>query len=250
MPSTGDDAVEGYFLDSVSANAPDALCERLAAFAALLLAEEADFAFFRLLHCCQRNHLQAHPTQCFAAGLEALLNADTRTDGMALRLTANVHQAFERFAVGKKIINQQHTLSLFQTTFANVDGAGRLVGEGEHISGIHIVAKVAALTLFGDNDGQVAHRQCSGHGKDDAAGFDGEDAVNLVIAESVRERLPNMACEGGINAVVEEALDADNAAGEDVTVLKNALLKFLHGVIPAFFADFYVDCNCCVSVPG
>jgi hypothetical protein len=250
MPSTGDDAVEGYFLDSVSANAPDALCGCLAAFAALLLAEEADFTFFRLFHCCQRNHLQAHPTQCFAAGLEALFDADTRTDGMALRLTANVHQAFERFAVSKEIINQQHTLSLFQTTFTNVDGTGRLVGEGEHISGIHIVAKVAALTLFGDNDGQVAHRQRSGHGKDDAAGFDGEDAVNLVIAESVRERLPNMACEGGINAVVEEALDADNAAGEDVTVLKNALLKFLHGVIPAFFADFYVDCNCCVSVPG
>ena len=86
--------------------------------------------------------------------------------------------------------------------------------------------------------------------KDDAAGFDGEDAVNLVIAESVRKRLPNMACEGGINAVVEEALDADNAAGEDVTVLKNALLKFLHGVIPAFFADFFVGCNCCVSAPG
>jgi hypothetical protein len=250
MPSTGDDAVEGYFLDSVSANVSDALCGRLAAFAALLLAEEADFAFFRLFHCCQRNHLQAHPAQCFAAGLEALLNADTRTDGVALRLTANVHQAFERFAVSKKIINQQHTLSLFQTTFANVDGTGRLVGEGEHISGIHIVAKIAALTLFGDDDGQITHRQRSGHGKDDAAGFDGEDAVNLVIAESVRKRLPNMACEGGINAVVEEALDADNAAGEDVTVLKNALLKFLHGVIPAFFADFYVDCNCCVSVPG
>ena len=131
-----------------------------------------------------------------------------------------------------------------------MDGTGRLVGEGEHISGIHIIAKVAALTLFGDDDGQITHRQRSGHSKDDAAGFDGEDAVNLVIAESVRERLPNMACEGGINAVVEEALDADNAAGEDVTVLKNALLKFLHGVIPAFFADFYVDCNCCVSVPG
>ena len=189
-------------------------------------------------------------TQCFAAGLEALLNADTRTNRMALRLTANVHQAFERFAVSKEIINQQHPLSLFQTTLADVDGAGRLVGEGEHISGIHIVAKVAALTLFGDDDGQVTHRQRSGHGKDDAAGFDGEDAVNLVIAESVRKRLPNMACEGGINAVVEEALDADNAAGEDVTVLKNALLKFLHGVIPAFFADFYVDCNCCVSAPG
>lgn len=45
MPSTGDDAVEGYFLDSVSANAPDALCGRLAAFVALLLAEEADFTF-------------------------------------------------------------------------------------------------------------------------------------------------------------------------------------------------------------
>ena len=69
MPSTGNDAVEGYFLDSVSANAPDALCGRLAAFAALLLAEEADFAVLRLFHCCQRNHLQAHPTQCFAAGL-------------------------------------------------------------------------------------------------------------------------------------------------------------------------------------
>ena len=177
MPSTGDDAVEGYFLDSVSANAPDALCGRLAAFVALLLAEEADFTFFRLFHRCQRNHLQAHPTQCFAAGLEALLNADTRTDGMALRLTANVHQSFERFAVSKEIINQQHTLSLFQTTLADVDGTGRLVGEGEHISGIHIVAKVAALTLFGDDDGQVTHRQRSGHGKDDAAGFDGEDAV-------------------------------------------------------------------------
>jgi hypothetical protein len=250
MPSTGDDAVEGYFLDSVSANAPDALCGCLAAFAALLLAEEADFTFFRLFHCCQRNHLQAHPTQCFAAGLEALFDADTRTDGMALRLTANVHQAFERFAVSKEIINQQHTLSLLQTTFTNVDGTGRLVGEGEHISGIHIVAKIAALTLFGDNDGQVAHRQRSGHGKDDAAGFDGKDAVNLVIAESVRERLPNMACEGGIDAVIEEALDADNAAGEDVTVLEDALLKFLHGVIPAFFADFFVGCNCCVSAPG
>ena len=172
------------------------------------------------------------------------------SDGMALRLTANVHQAFERFAVGKEIINQQHTLSLFQTTLADVDGAGRLVGEGEHISGIHIVAKVAALTLFGDDDGQIAHRQRSGHGKDDAAGFNGEDAVNLVIAESVRKRLTDMACEGGIDAVVEEALDADNAAGEDVTVLKNALLKFLHGVIPAFFADFFVGCNCCVSAPG
>lgn len=134
--------------DSVSANAPDTLCGRLAAFAALLLAEEADFAVLRLFHCCQRNHLQAHPTQCFAAGLEALFNADTRTDGMALRLTANIHQAFERFAVSKEIINQQHTLSLFQTTFANVDGTGRLVGEGEHISGIHIVAKIAALTLW------------------------------------------------------------------------------------------------------
>jgi len=250
MPSTGNDAVEGYFLDSVSANAPDALCGRMAASAALLLAEEADFAVLRLFHCCQRNHLQAHPTQCFAAGLEALLNADTRTDGMALRLTANVHQAFERFAVSKEIINQQHTLSLFQTTFANVDGTGRLVGKGENISGIHIVAKVAALTLFGDDDGQVAHRQRSGHGKDDAAGFDGEDAVNLVIAESVRKRLTNMACEGGIDAVIEEALDADNAAGEDVTVLEDALLKFLHGVIPAFFADFFVGCNCCVSAPG
>ena len=205
--------MEGYFLDSVSANAPDALCGRVAAFTALLLAEEADFAVLRLFHCCQRNHLQAHPTQCFAAGLEALLNADTRTDGVALRLTANVHQAFERFAVGKEIINQQHTLSLFQTALADVDGAGRLVGEGEHISGIHIVAQVAALTLFGDDDGQIAHRQRSGHGKDDAAGFDGEDAVNLVIAESVRKRLTNMACEGGIDAVVEEALDADNAAG-------------------------------------
>lgn len=148
MPSTGADAVEGYFLDSVSANAPDALCGRVAAFAALLLAEEADFAVLRLFHCCQRNYLQAHPTQCFSAGLEALLNADTRTDGVALRLTANVHQAFERFAVGKEIINQQHTLSLFQTTLADVDGAGRLVGKGEHISGIHIVAKVAALTLL------------------------------------------------------------------------------------------------------
>ena len=145
---------------------------------------------------------------------------------------------------------EKDTLSLFQTTLADVDGAGRLVGEGEHISGIHIVAKIAALTLFGDDDGQVTHRQRSGHGKDDAAGFDGEDAVNLVIAESVRKRLPNMACEGGINAVVEEALDADNAAGEDVTVLKDALLKFLHGVIPAFFADFFVGCNCCVSAPG
>lgn len=230
--------MEGYFLDSVSASAPDALCGRLAAFAALLLAEEADFAVLRLFHCCQRNHLQAHPTQRCAAGLEALLNADTRTDGMALRLTANVHQAFERFAVSKEIINQQHTLSLFQTTFANVDGTGRLVGKGENISGIHIVAKVAALTLFGDDDGQITHRQRSGHGKDDAAGFDGEDAVNLIIAESVRERLPNMACEGGINAVIEEALDADNAAGEDVTVLEDALLKFLHGVIPAFLLIF------------
>ncbi len=190
------------------------------------------------------------PRSVSPPGWKALLNADTRTDGVALRLTANVHQAFERFAVSKEIINQQHTLSLFQTTLADVDGTGRLVGEGEHISGIHIVAKVAALSLFGDDDGQVAHRQRSGHGKDDAAGFDGEDAVNLVIAESVRERLPNMACEGGINAVVEEALDADNAAGEDVTVLKNALLKFLHGVIPAFFADFFVGCNCCVSAPG
>ena len=188
MPSTGNDAVEGYFLDSVSASAPDALCGRLAAFAALLLAEEADFAVLRLFHCCQRNHLQAHPTQCFAAGLEALFDADTRTDGMALRLTANVHQAFERFAVSKEIINQQHTLSLFQTTFTNVDGTGRLVGEGEHISGIHIVAKIAALTLFGDNDAQVAHRQRSGHGKDDAAGFDGKDAVKVRPDEEEDER--------------------------------------------------------------
>ena len=26
--------------------------------------------------------------------------------------------------------------------------------------------------------------------------------------------------------------------------------RIYRGVIPAFFADFYVDCNCCVSVPG
>ena len=106
MPSTGNDAVEGYFLDSVSANVSDALCGRLAASAALLLAEEEDFAVLRLFHRCQRNHLQAHSTQRCAAGLEALFNADTRANRMTLRLTANVHQAFERFAVSKEIINR------------------------------------------------------------------------------------------------------------------------------------------------
>ena len=201
------------------------------------------------IYDCEGFKLIAEIANYIAAVLKTFFNCNSNALYRAACLIYNRNKTLQSTPVGKKIINQQHTLSLFQTTFANVDGAGRLVGEGEHISGIHIVAKVAALTLFGDDDGQVAHRQRSGHGKDDAAGFDGEDAVNLVIAESVRERLPNMACEGGINAVVEEALDADNAAGEDVTVLKNALLKFLHGVIPAFFADFFVGCNCCVSAP-
>lgn len=147
MPSTGNDAVEGYFL---------ILCLQtlLMPFAGV---------WRRLLRYSSPRKRISPFSVFFTAASETTFKPIPRSVSppgwkhfrcryphrrMALRLTANVHQAFERFAVSKEIINQQHTLSLFQTTFANVDGTGRLVGKGENISGIHIVAKVAALTLW------------------------------------------------------------------------------------------------------
>ena len=98
------------------------------------------------------NALLAEPV---AGPLKSLLNGDANAHKMRTRLMQNVHKAFQRLAVGKKIVNDQYPVVGAQITPIHDHITDGLVGEGLNLCSEYVLAKVQRFGLFGKYHGTV-----------------------------------------------------------------------------------------------
>ena len=101
------------------------------------------------------------------------------------------------------------------------------MGEGVDLGGIDGAVHIAGLVLLGeDHRNAELHRRrgCDGN----AAGLNGKHLRHAAAGEEPGDLLAHLAQERGVDLLVEEAPDLQNAAGQDLALGKNLLLHTLH----------------------
>ena len=99
--------------------------------------------------------------------------------------------------------------------------------EGFDLGGPDAVGEVFRLALLGE-DHRAAELD-AGHGRDgDAAGLDREDLVHALAAEEAMELPRHLPEQRGVDLVVEEVVDLQDAAGQHLSVGQDAFFEQFH----------------------
>ena len=162
--------------------------------------------------------------QLGAAGLEAFLDADADAGDRAPGLLADVQQAFHGFAVGQKIVQDQHPVGRAQELFGQRDLIIAAIGIGVYGGGENVAVDVAALGFFGehDRDAEMPRRHA---GDGDAGRLDRQDLVDAVVFKNAVEFGPDRIQQLDVQLVVQKTVHLQHIAGADLPLLQNTLFQ-------------------------
>ena len=113
-------------------------------------------------------------------------------------------------AIGQEVVHDEHLGALRQVLLGHADVVFHPVGEGEYPAFVHIAGHVAGAALLGKHHGDVAAGNGGGQRACDAAGFNGEHQIGLLVAKFGSECLTNFHIQLRIHTVVEKHIHLHN----------------------------------------
>ena len=179
--------------------------------------------------------MDAHAAEFVATVLEGFLDEEAHAHEFGTGLLHEVENTLGRVAVGQEVIDEEHLVALLQIVAAHANVVGALLCEGEDGGLEHVFHRAGSLFL-GEHHGefeQIAHHDGGG----DAAGFDGDNLVDVRAGEAAHEFNGHGLHEDGVHLMVDEIVDFQDASFEASAVAKDTVFECFHVAWGKGFAD-------------
>ena len=170
--------------------------------------------------------------------LEALFYGHADADELGAGLADDVDQAAHGLAVGHEVVDDEHPVVGPDPVLGHQEGDLLLICIGEDVALVQAALDVVALGLLGEYHGHAVALGADRR-QGDAAGLGGEDHGDIAHVEQAGEFVGDPAHQGGVHPVVQEAVNLDDAAGQDPALAEDAFFQLLHGVTPFLFRYVY-----------
>ena len=171
--------------------------------------------------------------QCVPTFLVCFFNHGADAHHRGARLGADFGQRSRGAAVCQEVIQDQDALAFAEVILGNNQGVVVPVSVGVCRCRPEVVANVGGFALLGKKN-RAAECFRGKAGDSYAACFHGQNQTDPFVLIAFVELFSDLGEKCHVDAVVEEAIHLEDIAGEDFSVLANAVFQQFHWRLPPF----------------